>query len=100
MSAPSTPFRPALLASSLTAVAGGALVVAAVAAVPSEIRPALGWFTGGGVLLLAAAAFAVTWYGRTARSLSRRAETLTSELAAREALAARQAAKRRAGRRC
>ncbi|MFH8836606.1 sensor histidine kinase [Streptomyces sp. NPDC017868] len=92
MSAPSIPFRPALLASSLTAVAGGALVVAAVAAVPAEIRPALGWFSGGGVLLLAAAAFAVTWYGRTARSLSRRVEALTAELASREALAARQAA--------
>ncbi|MFF0473792.1 sensor histidine kinase [Streptomyces sp. NPDC004284] len=92
MSAPSTPFRPALLASLLTAAAGGALAVAAVAAVPADIRAALGWFTGGGVLLLAAAAFAVTWYGRTARSLSRRVEALTAELSSREALAARHAA--------
>ncbi|GGU82148.1 hypothetical protein GCM10010275_16530 [Streptomyces litmocidini] len=92
MSAPSTPFRPALLASLLTAAAGGALAVAATAAAPAEIRPALGWFAGGGVLLLAAAAFAVTWYGRTSRSLSRRVESLASELAAQEARAARHAA--------
>ncbi|MFF7778307.1 sensor histidine kinase [Streptomyces tanashiensis] len=85
MSAPSTPFRPALLASLLTAAAGGALAAAATAAAPAEIRSALGWFAGGGVLLLAAAAFAVTWYGRTSRSLSRRVETLTAELASLEA---------------
>ncbi|MEU4280867.1 ATP-binding protein, partial [Streptomyces tanashiensis] len=88
MSAPSTPFRPALLASLLTAAAGGALAVAATAAAPAEIRSALGWFAGGGVLLLAAAAFAVTWYGRTSRSLSRRVEALTAELASLEARAA------------
>ncbi|WP_063759022.1 sensor histidine kinase [Streptomyces globisporus] len=92
MSAPSTPFRPALLASLLTAAVGGALAVAATAAAPAGIRPALGWFAGGGVLLLAAAAFAVTWYGRTSHSLSRRVETLTAELAAQEARAARNAA--------
>ncbi|WP_455433051.1 sensor histidine kinase [Streptomyces vietnamensis] len=92
MSAPSTPFRPALLASLLTAAAGGALAVAATAAAPAGVRPALGWFAGGGVLLLAAAAFAVTWYGRTSRSLSRRAETLTAELASLEARAARHTA--------
>ncbi|MFC9594705.1 sensor histidine kinase [Streptomyces sp. NPDC056944] len=92
MSAPSTPFRPALLASLLTAAAGGALAVAATAAAPAEIRSALGWFAGGGVLLLAAAAAAVTWYGRTSRALSRRAETLTAELASLEARAARHAA--------
>ncbi|MGW1122554.1 ATP-binding protein, partial [Streptomyces tanashiensis] len=88
MSAPSTPFRPALLASLLTAAAGGALAVAATAAAPAEIRSALGWFAGGGVLLLAAAAFAVTWYGRTSRSLSRRVEALSAELASLEARAA------------
>ncbi|MFC9392403.1 sensor histidine kinase [Streptomyces sp. NPDC057027] len=92
MSAPSTPFRPALLASLLTAAAGGALAVAATAAAPAEIRPALGWFAGGGVLLLTAAAFAVTWYGRTSRSLSRRIEALTSELASRENRTARETA--------
>ncbi|MEV4430976.1 ATP-binding protein, partial [Streptomyces sp. NPDC049602] len=89
MSAPSTPFRPALLASLLTAAVGGALAVAATAAAPAEVRPALGWFAGGGVLLLAAAACAVTWYGRTSRSLSRSVEALTAELASREAQAAR-----------
>ncbi|WP_426404783.1 ATP-binding protein [Streptomyces sp. R-07] len=89
MSAPSTPFRPALLASLLTAAVGGALAVAATAAAPAEVRPALGWFTGGGVLLLAAATCAVTWYGRTSRSLSRSVEALTAELASREAQAAR-----------
>ncbi|MEU6623839.1 ATP-binding protein [Streptomyces litmocidini] len=92
MSAPSTPFRPALLASLLTAAVGGALAAAATAAAPPEIRPALGWFSGGGVLLLAAAAFAVTWYGRTSRSLGRRAEALAAELASREAQVARLAA--------
>ncbi|MBB4980552.1 MULTISPECIES: sensor histidine kinase [Streptomyces] len=92
MSAPSTPFRPALLASLLTAAAGGALAVAATAAAPAEVRPALGWFAGGGVLLLTAAAFAVTWYGRTSRSLSRRIEALTSELASRENRTARETA--------
>ncbi|MFI1655802.1 sensor histidine kinase [Streptomyces sp. NPDC020472] len=92
MSAPSTPLRPALLASLLTAAVGGALAVAATAAAPAGIRPALGWFAGGGALLLAAAAFAVTWYGRTSRSLSRRVEALTAELAAQEARAVRHAA--------
>ncbi|MER7952306.1 ATP-binding protein [Streptomyces sp. NPDC096079] len=92
MSAPSTPFRPALLASLLTAAAGGALAIAATAAAPAEIRSALGWFAGGGVLLLAAAACAVTWYGRTSRSLSLRVEALTSELAALEARSARHTA--------
>ncbi|MFK0224919.1 sensor histidine kinase [Streptomyces sp. NPDC090303] len=92
MSAPSTPFRPALLASSLTAVAGGALAVAATAAAPAEIRSALGWFAGCGVLLLAAAACAVTWYGRTSRSLSRKVETLTAELTSAHASAARRTA--------
>ncbi|MFD8207815.1 sensor histidine kinase [Streptomyces sp. NPDC059695] len=92
MSAPSTPFRPALLASMLTAVAGGALAVAATAAAPAEIRSALGWFAACGVLLLAAAACAVTWYGRTSRALSRRVETLTAELASVQAGAARRAA--------
>ncbi|MFI8287675.1 sensor histidine kinase [Streptomyces sp. NPDC085614] len=85
MSASSTPFRPALIASLLTAAAGGALAAAAAAAAPAEVRPALGWFAACGVLLLSAAAFAVTWYGRTSRTLSRRAETLAAEIASKEA---------------
>ncbi|MET9652570.1 ATP-binding protein [Streptomyces sp. NPDC006460] len=85
MSASSTPFRPALIASLLTAAAGGALATAAATAAPAEVRPALGWFAACGVLLLSAAAFAVTWYGRTARMLGRRAETLAAEIASRDA---------------
>ena len=85
MSASSTPFRPALIASLLTAAAGGALATAAATAAPAEVRPALGWFAACGVLLLSAAAFAVTWYGRTSRTLSRRAETLAAEIASRDA---------------
>ncbi|MFF4172200.1 ATP-binding protein [Streptomyces sp. NPDC001744] len=92
MSAPSTPFRPALLASSLTAAAGGALAAAATAAAPAEVRPALGWFAVCGVLLLAASAFAVTWYGRTSRALGRRVDALTAELASRDAYIARYSA--------
>ncbi|MGA5497980.1 ATP-binding protein [Streptomyces cinereoruber] len=92
MSAPSTPFRPALLASLLTAAAGGALAAAATAAAPAGVRPALGWFAVCCVLLLAASAFAVTWYGRTSRALGRRVETLTAELASREAYASAAAA--------
>ncbi|MFJ4871996.1 ATP-binding protein [Streptomyces sp. NPDC088757] len=92
MSAPSTPFRPALLASLLTAAAGGALAAAATAAAPAGVRPALAWFAVCCVLLLAASAFAVTWYGRTSRALGRRVETLTAELASREAYATAAAA--------
>ncbi|MFE0704198.1 ATP-binding protein [Streptomyces sp. NPDC058872] len=91
MSAPSTPFRPALLASLLTAAVGGALAVAATAAAPDGIRPALGWFTSGGVLLLSAAAFAVTWYGRTSRALAKKVENLTAEAASRDAYSTRRA---------
>ncbi|MFF5636075.1 sensor histidine kinase [Streptomyces sp. NPDC012825] len=92
MSAPSTPFRPALLASLLTAAAGGALAAAATAAAPAGVRPALAWFAVCCVLLLAASAFAVTWYGRTSRTLGRRVETLTAELSSREAYASAAAA--------
>ncbi|MEU8523928.1 ATP-binding protein [Streptomyces sp. NPDC048577] len=53
------------------------------------MRPTLSWFTVCGVLLLSAAAFAVTWYGRTARTLNRRAETLAAEIASRDAYAVR-----------
>ncbi|MBP2587004.1 signal transduction histidine kinase [Streptomyces sp. PvR006] len=92
MSASPSPFRPALTASLLTAAAGGALAVASVAAAPGGVRAPLGWFAVCGVLLLSASAFAVTWYGRTSRLLSRRAETLAAEVASKDAYAARFAA--------
>ncbi|MFJ5834987.1 sensor histidine kinase [Streptomyces sp. NPDC093089] len=85
MSASPTPFRPALIASLLTAAAGGALAAAAVAAAPGDVRTPLGWLGACGILLLSAAAYAVTWYGRTSRALSRRAETLAAEIAAKDA---------------
>ncbi|MER6098073.1 ATP-binding protein [Streptomyces sp. NPDC001728] len=88
MSASPTPFRPALIALSLTAAAGGAVAAAAATAAPDGVRTALAWFAACGVLLLSAAAFAVTWYGRTSRTLSRRVETLAAELASRETYAA------------
>uniref|UniRef100_UPI00296667AA sensor histidine kinase n=1 Tax=Streptomyces sp. SJL17-1 TaxID=2967223 RepID=UPI00296667AA len=89
MSASPTPFRPALTASLLTAAAGGALTAAAAAAAPGGVRAPLGWFAACGVLLLSAAAFAVTWYGRTSRVLARRAETLAAEVASKDAYVAR-----------
>ncbi|MFC9797019.1 sensor histidine kinase [Streptomyces sp. NPDC127584] len=89
MSASPTPFRPALTASLLTAAAGGALSAAAVAAAPGDVRTPLGWFAACGVLLLSAAAFAVTWYGRTARVLARRADTLAADVASKEVYMAR-----------
>ncbi|WP_449343886.1 ATP-binding protein [Streptomyces wedmorensis] len=89
MPASPTPFRPALIASLLTAAAGGALAAAAVAAAPGGVRTPLGWLGTCGVLLLSAAAFAVTWYARTSRALSRRAETLAAEIASKDAYAAR-----------
>ncbi|MFE5796117.1 ATP-binding protein [Streptomyces sp. NPDC056503] len=96
MSASPTPFRPALIASLLTLAAGGALTAAATSAAPAEVRPSLAWFAVCGVLLLAAAAFAVTWYARTARGLARRAERLTAQVASQDAYAAqRQAAAER-----
>ncbi|MCB8906911.1 MULTISPECIES: sensor histidine kinase KdpD [unclassified Streptomyces] len=92
MSASPTPFRPALTASLLTAAAGGALALSAVAAAPGGVRAPLGWFAACGVLLLSAAAFAVTWYGRTSRVLARRAETLAAEVASKDAYVARSTA--------
>ncbi|MFE6068764.1 ATP-binding protein [Streptomyces sp. NPDC056525] len=92
MSASPTPFRPALTASLLTAAAGGALALSAVAAAPIGVRAPLGWFAACGVLLLSAAAFAVTWYGRTSRVLARRAETLAAEVASKDAYVARSTA--------
>ncbi|MFD7560108.1 ATP-binding protein [Streptomyces sp. NPDC059835] len=85
MSASPTPFRPSVIALLLTAVGGGTLATAAVAAAPAGVQAPLGWFAGFGVLLLAAAAFAVSWYSRTARKHRSRAEALARELASRDA---------------
>ncbi|MFI8420548.1 sensor histidine kinase [Streptomyces sp. NPDC085479] len=96
MSASPTPFRPALISAVLTAAAGGALTAAATSAAPAEVRSSLAWFAVCGVLLLAAAAFAVTWYARTARGLARRAERLTAQVASQDTYATqRQAAAER-----
>ncbi|MFD4370431.1 sensor histidine kinase [Streptomyces sp. NPDC058486] len=96
MSASPTPFRPALIASVLTLAAGGALTAAATSAAPAEVRPSLAWFAVCGVLLLAAAAFAVTWYARTARGLTKHAERLTAQVASQDTYASqRQAAAER-----
>ncbi|MFH8727639.1 sensor histidine kinase [Streptomyces termitum] len=92
MSASPTPYRPALIASLLTLAAGGALTAAATSAAPAGVRSPLGWFTACGVLLLAAAAFAVTWYARTTRLLTRRAERLAAQVASQEAYATQRAA--------
>ncbi|MFD9725346.1 ATP-binding protein [Streptomyces sp. NPDC059072] len=85
MSASPTPFRPSVIALLLTAVGGGTLATAAVAAAPTGVQAPLGWFAGFGVLLLAAAAFAVSWYSRTAREHRSHAESLARELASRDA---------------
>ncbi|MFF2779387.1 ATP-binding protein [Streptomyces sp. NPDC058052] len=96
MSASPTPFRPALIASVLTVAAGGTLTAAATSAAPAEVRAPLAWFAVCGVLLLAAATFAVTWYARTARGLAKRAERLTAQVASQDTYAAqRQAAAER-----
>ncbi|MFD9302024.1 sensor histidine kinase [Streptomyces sp. NPDC060048] len=84
MTAPPSPLRPSALALLITAAAGGALTTAAVAAAPSSIGAPLAWFSGAGVLLLAVAAFAVTWTSRTARTQRSRISGLTAELAARD----------------
>lgn len=82
MTASPSPLRPSALALLITAVAGGALSTAAVAAAPSSVSTPLGWFAGAGVLLLAVAAFAVTWSARTARLQRGRISALGAELAA------------------
>lgn len=89
MTAPPSPLRPSALALLITAAAGGALTTAAVAAAPSSIRTPLSWFLGAGVLLLAVAAFAVTWSSRTARIQRRRMSGLGAELASRDGRIAR-----------
>lgn len=89
MTAPPSPLRPSALALLITAVAGGALTTAAVAAAPSSIATALGWFAGAGVLLLAVAAFAVTWCARTSRTQRGRISGLSAELVARDGHIAR-----------
>ncbi|MGW6535267.1 ATP-binding protein [Streptomyces sp. NPDC055051] len=96
MSASPTPFRPALISSVLTVAAGGTLTAAATSAAPVEVRAPLAWFAVCGVLLLAAAAFAVTWYARTARGLAKRAERLSAQVASQDTYATqRQAAAER-----
>ncbi|MGW4049766.1 sensor histidine kinase [Streptomyces sp. NPDC004779] len=96
MSASPTPFRPALIASVLTVAAGGTLTAAATSAAPAEVRSPLAWFAVCGVLLLAAAAFAVTWYARTARGLAKRVERLSAQVASQDTYATqRQAAAER-----
>ncbi|MEV7280939.1 ATP-binding protein [Streptomyces sp. NPDC093111] len=93
MSASPSPFRPALTASLLTAAAGGALTVAAVTAAPADVRSPIAWFAACGVLLLAAASFAVTWYARALRALTKRADRLAAQVSSQDAYAAhRQAA--------
>ncbi|MFD3546947.1 ATP-binding protein [Streptomyces sp. NPDC058655] len=92
MTASPSPLRPAALALLITAAAGGALSTAAVAAAPSAVRVPLGWFSASGVLLLAIAAFAVTWSARSVRVLRGRVSVLTGEIAARDAYTARLAA--------
>lgn len=89
MTAPPSPLRPSALALLITAVAGGALTTAAVAAAPSSIATALGWFAGAGVLLLAVSAFAVTWCARTSRVQRARISGLSAELVARDGHIAR-----------
>lgn len=89
MTASPSPLRPSALALLITAVAGGALTTAAVAAAPSSVRTPLGWFAGAGVLLLAVAAFAVTWCARTARIQRGRISGLTAEVVARDGHIAR-----------
>ncbi|MET9466491.1 ATP-binding protein [Streptomyces sp. NPDC006544] len=92
MTASPSPLRPSALALLITAVAGGAFSTAAVAAAPSSITTPLAWFSGAGVLLLSVAAFAVTWYSRTARTHRSRISGLTAELAARDGHIARMVA--------
>ncbi|GGZ73012.1 histidine kinase [Streptomyces subrutilus] len=92
MTASPSPLRPSALALLLTAAAGGALSTAAVAAAPPSVRVPLAWFSVSGVLLLAIAAFAVTWTARTARVQRGRISTLTGEVASRDAYIARLAA--------
>ncbi|MER8041387.1 ATP-binding protein [Streptomyces sp. NPDC094032] len=93
MSASPTPFRPALTAALLTTAAGAALTVAAVTAVPTDLRSPIAWFAACGVLLLAAASFAVTWYARSLRALTERAARLAAQVSSQDAYAAqRQAA--------
>ncbi|MFD3806832.1 sensor histidine kinase [Streptomyces sp. NPDC058619] len=89
MTAPPSPLRPSALALLITAAAGGALSTAAVAAAPSSVRVPLAWFSGSGVLLLAIAAFAVTWSARTARLLRGKVSGLTGEITSRDAYIAR-----------
>ncbi|MET9608190.1 ATP-binding protein [Streptomyces sp. NPDC006512] len=89
MTASPSPLRPSALALLITAVATGALSMAAVAAAPSSVREPLAWFSASGSLVLAVAACALTWTARSARLLRVRLSLLTRELADRDAHLAR-----------
>ncbi|MEU8773643.1 ATP-binding protein [Streptomyces sp. NPDC048606] len=89
MTASPSPLRPSALALLITAAVTGALSTAAVAAAPSAVQTPLGWFAASGSLLLAVAAYALTWSVRANRTLRGRLSGLTGELAARDAHIAR-----------
>ncbi|UQW99736.1 roadblock/LC7 domain-containing protein [Streptomyces sp. RerS4] len=89
MTASPSPLRPSALALLITAAVTGALSTAAVAAAPTAVQVPLGWFAASGSLLLAVAAFALTWSLRANRTLRRRLSGLTGELTARDAHIAR-----------
>ncbi|MEU9028889.1 ATP-binding protein [Streptomyces sp. NPDC048383] len=89
MTASPSPLRPAVLALLITAVATGALSMAAVAAAPSSVREPLGWFSASGSLALSVAACALTWTTRASRLLRGRLTALGRELADRDAHLAR-----------
>ncbi|MFF4319032.1 ATP-binding protein [Streptomyces sp. NPDC001568] len=89
MTASPSPLRPAVLALLITAVATGALSMAAVAAAPASVREPLGWFSASGSLALSVAACALTWTARSSRLLRGRLTALGRELADRDAHLAR-----------
>ncbi|MER5729508.1 ATP-binding protein [Streptomyces sp. NPDC002138] len=85
MTASPSPLRPSALALLLTAAVTGALCTAAVAAAPSTVRTPLAWFSVAGILMLAMAAFALTWSVRSARLLRGRVSALKADVSARDA---------------
>ncbi|MFF4369134.1 sensor histidine kinase [Streptomyces sp. NPDC001594] len=89
MTASPSPLRPSALALVVTAVAAGTISAAAVAAAPTGVRAPLGWFAAFGTLLLALAAFTVTWCARTTRQLRGSLALLGGEVATRDAYIAR-----------
>ncbi|MFF4580433.1 ATP-binding protein [Streptomyces sp. NPDC001389] len=89
MTASPSPLRPSVLALLVTAVAAGTISAAAVAAAPSDVRHPLAWFAAFGTLLLAIAAYAVTWSVHTTRQLRDSLALLTGEVATRDGYIAR-----------